>query len=82
MYPACFQELPAAHTVATLYRLFTHHGSAPYTNAPPTQVYATLPNAAQWIATEGGRATVERMSEGDRSSVACQARRRRDELHD
>lgn len=52
-YPARFQELPAAYTVGTLYRLFTYHGSAPYTNAPPNQVYATLPNAAQWTATEG-----------------------------
>jgi hypothetical protein len=53
LYTAWGQELPAAYTVGTLYRLFTYHGSAPYTNAPPNQVFATLPNAAAWTATEG-----------------------------
>jgi hypothetical protein len=59
LYTARGQELPAAYTVGTLYRLFTYSGSAPYTNAPPDQVYATLPNAAAWTATEGWAAELD-----------------------
>jgi Divergent InlB B-repeat domain len=59
LYPARGQELPAVYTVGTLYRLFTYHGSAPYTNAPPNQVFGTLPNAAAWTATEGWAAQLD-----------------------
>ncbi len=51
-YAAFPQELPAVYTTGKLHRLFTYSGAEPYTGAPPSQIMATLPGAAQWTASE------------------------------
>src|SRR5947209_5531396 len=42
-YPSHGQELPAAYTNGTFWRLITYNGAVPYTNAPLTQVPPRLP---------------------------------------
>lgn len=39
-YPASWQELPALYTAGRTYRIYSYDGSAPYTNAPLTEVTA------------------------------------------
>jgi hypothetical protein len=39
-YPATWQELPALYTAGRTYRIYSYDGSAPYMNAPPTEVTA------------------------------------------
>ncbi len=57
-YPAQFQELPAIYTVGTLDHLYTYSGTAPFTNAPLSQISETWP-ASYWRGTEHWAAQVD-----------------------
>lgn len=58
-YGARWQELPAFYTIGRLGHLYSYTGSAPYTGAPPTEITANLPNAAQFHASEHWAANVD-----------------------
>eukprot|EP00698_Gefionella_okellyi_P020146 TRINITY_DN6293_c0_g1_i2.p1 TRINITY_DN6293_c0_g1~~TRINITY_DN6293_c0_g1_i2.p1 ORF type:complete len:300 (-),score=46.14 TRINITY_DN6293_c0_g1_i2:82-981(-) len=59
-YGAHTQELPAVYTIGQLYRLMTYQGSAPFTNAPLTNVDYPIPGPpwTSWQATENWAALV------------------------
>ena len=57
-YEAYGQELPAAYTNGTFWRLFTYGGNSPYTGGPLTQIINAGPPWAQFSATEHWAALV------------------------